>query len=39
MIKRKLFKIALFTMLLAMFTSFTHAAPVKKIPAKKEILK
>ncbi len=34
MIKRKLFKIALFTMLLAMFTSFTHAAPVKKIPAK-----
>lgn len=34
MIKRKLFKIALFTILLIMFTSFAYAAPVKKTPAK-----
>lgn len=35
MIKIKLFKIALFTMILTMFTSFLYAAPVKKTPAKK----
>ena len=34
MIKIKLFKIALFTMILTMFTSFLYAAPVKKTPAK-----
>ncbi len=34
MIQRKSFKIALFTILLIMFTSFAYAAPVKKTPAK-----
>ena len=34
MIKIKLFKIALFTMILTMFTSFLYASPVKKTPAK-----
>ena len=34
MIKIKLFKIELFTIILTMFTSFLYAAPMKKTPAK-----